>query len=528
MSEIMKFRDVFLCGFDTSYKSPDIILKAYNDDSGVTERFILNILNHINTRYNLNLDTSAFDYYPKWNDDMKRVEMSLICNRTIKVTDNKESIIINEGDNIHIEYSHKFDSDLIESLAFKSNLISRKVFITDDKYFMMAIFVKGLGKLWTVTDHIFRNIIGFKNLRMKPIELRNPIIFYLGHIYVFYDIKVNGLNQNDIYYQTFERGRDPLVNEPEKCHRSSEVLESYDYPNHEDIIKNNENIKSKILQFIKTNGLTFDLLTSIEHEIMHIETTMYISRMMNIEFPIKIYYSNNNKKIITIPERKIMQGSSETFVWDNEKPAHNIIVKSFKVDNLPITWSDLLAFLEDNTNIWEKLINFNTNKQMRITESQWLDYNDCKNFPAWINLETAQSYIRWMNNRGIKCRLMTEDEFDSLASTLHKTNLGNVNFKNYHAVPIGYYNDYSDDGVGELFGNGWELTSTLFSGFEGFIPQSNYSEYSQDFFTDVHYVLKGASPFTSDDIIRKSFRNWYQHNYLYHPAKFRLVYDNLL
>jgi len=118
---------------------------------------------------------------------------------------------------------------------------------------------------------------------------------------------------------------------------------------------------------------------------------------------------------------------------------------------------------------------------------------------------------------------MTENKFDSLASKIFNIKNGNVNYKNAHEMLIGFYNDFSD-GIGELFGNGWELTSTPFQPFEGFKPMEIYNEYSSDFFTDHHYVLKRASPFTCTDIIRKSFRNWYQEKYSYHASKFRLVY----
>jgi formylglycine-generating enzyme required for sulfatase activity len=139
---------------------------------------------------------------------------------------------------------------------------------------------------------------------------------------------------------------------------------------------------------------------------------------------------------------------------------------------------------------------------------------------------TALKFVEWKNSKGVKCRIMTENEFDSLSSTLDNPKKGNSNFKHSHPVHIGFLNDYSQDGVFELFGNGWELTSSLFRPFEGFKPMEIYPEYSMDFFSDLHYVLKGASPYTSDSIVRKSFRNWYQYNYNFMTAKFRLVYED--
>ena len=54
---------------------------------------------------------------------------------------------------------------------------------------------------------------------------------------------------------------------------------------------------------------------------------------------------------------------------------------------------------------------------------------------------------------------------------------------------------------------------------------ASYPEYSADFFDGKHYVLKGASPVTSANLIRRSFRNWFFADYPYMYATFRRVYD---
>ena len=40
-------------------------------------------------------------------------------------------------------------------------------------------------------------------------------------------------------------------------------------------------------------------------------------------------------------------------------------------------------------------------------------------------------------------------------------------------------------------------------------------EYSADFFDGQHYVMKGASPATASELLRRSFRNWFRPNYPY-------------
>ena len=38
-----------------------------------------------------------------------------------------------------------------------------------------------------------------------------------------------------------------------------------------------------------------------------------------------------------------------------------------------------------------------------------------------------------------------------------------------------------------------------------------------------HYVMKGASPATAKELVRRSFRNWFRPNYPYVYASFRTV-----
>ena len=51
----------------------------------------------------------------------------------------------------------------------------------------------------------------------------------------------------------------------------------------------------------------------------------------------------------------------------------------------------------------------------------------------------------------------------------------------------------------------------------------SYPVYSSDFFDGQHYVLKGASPVTGRELVRRTFRNWFRPGYPYVFAKFRCV-----
>jgi formylglycine-generating enzyme required for sulfatase activity len=152
-----------------------------------------------------------------------------------------------------------------------------------------------------------------------------------------------------------------------------------------------------------------------------------------------------------------------------------------------------------------------------------------------VSLAEARAYARWKGGR-----LATEAEYqraaygdrDGLAGAARSAAIaasarGNFDFRHWAPTPVGTHPDGGSDwGVQDLIGDGWEWTDTPFAGlpgFEAYIP--GYAGYSADFFDGKHFVLKGASWATSADLVRPSFRNWFQAHYPYVFAKFRCVSD---
>ncbi len=103
---------------------------------------------------------------------------------------------------------------------------------------------------------------------------------------------------------------------------------------------------------------------------------------------------------------------------------------------------------------------------------------------------------------------------------------GNFDFHHWDPVDVDA-NPAGDSasGISQLVGNGWEWTATQFAPFPGFQPMPFYPGYSQNFFDEEHYVMKGGSPVTAACMLRRSFRNWFRPNYPYVYASFRLVED---
>ena len=90
----------------------------------------------------------------------------------------------------------------------------------------------------------------------------------------------------------------------------------------------------------------------------------------------------------------------------------------------------------------------------------------------------------------------------------------NIGFKNWHPVAVTGNSDRLC-GQGDI-GGLWEWTSTPLHAFEGYKPMDVYPGYSADFLDGKHNICLGGSWATVPRIAgRRSFVNWYQHNYPY-------------
>ena len=74
-----------LIGLDLQ-KDPDIIHRAYNDSKGVTAKFNLNMLRHLNTNYGANFDVDAFEHRAEYDEEKGRVVLELVSQKEQTVT----------------------------------------------------------------------------------------------------------------------------------------------------------------------------------------------------------------------------------------------------------------------------------------------------------------------------------------------------------------------------------------------------------------------------------------------------------
>jgi len=403
----------------------------------------------------------------------------------------------------------------------------------------------------------------------RPIRLRNPFVFYEGHLPAFCvnTLLKKGLGQrglNEEYEKLFERGIDP---ESEAKVPAGQSV----WPSRKDVLAYAKAADEAVVEALTRAELERDdvpalvrgqaVFNILEHEPMHQETLGYMAHRLEPSAkrpPAPGRPETGGEppgpRVMRIPEGRATLGADPErlrFGWDNEFPEQAVHVPAFTIDVFNVTNRDFLEFLEaggyDRRDLWsEEGWEFRERGGIRQPlfwerdgEGRWLWRGMFERvslpmaWPVWVSGEEAAAYARWRGKR-----LPTEAELHRAAyGTADGTersypwgeeppdeSRGCFGFESWEPVPVGSRPaGASAFGVMDLLGNGWEWSSTPFAGFPGFVPMASYPVYSADFFDGLHWVIKGGSPATAHELLRRSFRNWFRPNYPYLYAAFRCV-----
>jgi ergothioneine biosynthesis protein EgtB len=413
----------------------------------------------------------------------------------------------------------------------------------------------------------------------RPIALRNPIVFYEGHLPAFSIIaflrRGLGAPPVDERLETlFARGIDPESAETAVPRSGVSTV----WPQRSAVLAFGSAADAAVREAIETAA--FDesrpamrrwegLFTALEHEAMHQETLLYMWHRLPHDQkrrPANLRYEFGDP-----PPHRVVQITAGTatlgarpervlFGWDNEFDEHQVDVPEFEIDAHSVTNADFLEFVRaggyHSRELWSDEGWAWREKEGVEHPAFWIpagarperavDHTRVEGYawrgmfefiplplswPVYVSLAEAEAFARWRGRR-----IPTEAEYhraafgtpdggerrypwgDAPADARH----GNFDFASWEPVPAGARPaGTSAWGVHDLIGNGWEWTSTIFAPFRGFEAMPSYPEYSAEFFDGMHYVMKGASPGTARELVRRSFRNWFRGNYPYVYAKFR-------
>ena len=132
--------DYFLLGIDLQ-KPVEILEAAYNDSQGVTAAFNLNMLQHLNRRFEGNFCADKFKHQAIYNRVENQIEMYLISQQeqTIELKSLNLTIQLNKGEKIQTEISRKFDLDRMARYLGDRQLNLIQTYTDDRQWFGLLL-----------------------------------------------------------------------------------------------------------------------------------------------------------------------------------------------------------------------------------------------------------------------------------------------------------------------------------------------------------------------------------------------------
>ena len=210
----------------------------------------------------------------------------------------------------------------------------------------------------------------------RPISLRNPIVFYEGHLPAFSLISLveRGTGERGVderLERLFARGIDPDSPDAAVPRSGAGTI----WPPRAEVLRFGSAADELVLKTLREH--VFDesrpamvrgeaIFTALEHEAMHQETLLYMwHRLPHTQKrkPADVQYEIGGapppRDVVTIPEGVATLGADRRriqFGWDNEFDEHRVTVAAFDIDTHSVTNGDYLEFVNaggyDNRELW--------------------------------------------------------------------------------------------------------------------------------------------------------------------------------
>lgn len=132
--------EYFLLGFDLQ-KPKSLLEAAYNDAQGITAKFNLNMLHHLNWRFQGNFVPSQFEHWAFYNESLHQIEIYLKSLRTqiVQLRSLNLTIEFAEGETILSEISRKFNLDLMQQELNAQGLTPIQTWTDTNHWFGMLL-----------------------------------------------------------------------------------------------------------------------------------------------------------------------------------------------------------------------------------------------------------------------------------------------------------------------------------------------------------------------------------------------------
>ncbi|MEN9227341.1 MAG: L-histidine N(alpha)-methyltransferase [Gloeomargarita sp. GMQP_bins_120] len=132
--------DYFLLGVDL-HKDADVLTAAYNDSQGITAAFNLNILHHINRKFNGNFNVENFTHWAFYNEDLQQIEMHLVSlnSQVVWLSALGLEVTFLPNETIRTEISRKFNLPTLTKQLDGQGLAVRRVWQDEQRWFALVL-----------------------------------------------------------------------------------------------------------------------------------------------------------------------------------------------------------------------------------------------------------------------------------------------------------------------------------------------------------------------------------------------------
>jgi len=417
---------------------------------------------------------------------------------------------------------------------------------------------------FTLFEKVFE-LLKDESVFYKKSEItRHPMIFYYGHTATFF---INKLINMKIIEQRVDANFEAIFAVGVDEMSWDDMDESQQkWPKVEEVKKYREKVKELVTKLIDT--MTFSLpirddsamwiiLMGIEHERIHIETSLVLHRQMPLEFiqTVDDFLLCPNRgdapqnSMIEIDATEVQLGKSKQhnlYGWDNEYGVEKETLSAFEVSKYLVSNAEYMEFVAyggyEKKEFWcEEGQNFLAQSGAKFPPF-WIQNQDGTfsyralaeliemplSWPVDVNALEAAAFCRFKSKKENKeFTLPSEAEYRALYEhsklrdipEFHESR-ANLNF--YHYASASPVDEFSFTGIYDVVGNVWQWSRTPIHPFEGFEVHKAYDDFSVPTFDGKHALILGSSWASSGNLIMKHSRYAFRRHF-YQNAGFRYV-----
>lgn len=395
----------------------------------------------------------------------------------------------------------------------------------------------------------------------KSEPTRHPMIFYYGHTATFF---INKLVLMKIIAERIDPDLESIfavgVDEMEWDDTDAK---NYKWPEVARVAAYRDQVRALVDDLISNMEFTLPItwespmwvvLMGIEHERIHIETSLVLHRQMPLEFVKEVEKfaicpkrgSAPTNQMLEIPECVVNLGKTKEhylYGWDNEYGVQKHKLQSFELSKYLVSNGEFMEFVEEggykNLSYWDEEGRVFLERSGAKYPPFWVKKEGmfwyrtlCKEIPMpfdWpveVNALEAEAFCRYKSKKEAEEYLLpSEAEYRALIEHTQLDDLPkfddneyNCNFNYYFSsTPV---NMFINKGFGDLTGNVWQWSRTSIRPFDGFEVHSAYDDFTTPTYDEKHALINGSSWASSGNLIMKHSRYAFRRHF-YQFAGFR-------